>query len=106
MFNPFGSMFGKKREHIVRQDESHEDIMKRMNAIGDEMIDTKKNHEYKDVRGERFLQVMGVGGLFLLLILISFVMSCRNSGKKKNDDDSDEDCGVSSKQKLKKQVKN
>lgn len=43
-------MFGKKREHIVREDESHEDIMKRMNAIGDEMIDKKKNYDYKDVK--------------------------------------------------------
>ena len=76
-FNPFASLFGRKKEQIVRQDESHEDVMKRMNALSDEITEKNRNkYEFKDNRQERMINVMICVGAFLLLILVSFILTC------------------------------
>ena len=50
-FNPFARLFGRQKEKIVRQDESHEDVMKRMNALSDEITENrKKKYDFKDHR--------------------------------------------------------
>ena len=92
-FNPFGRR--KPAEKIVRKDESHEDVMKRMNAIADDVADghNQKKYEFVDQRSNRFLNIMLVAGVFLLVILVSFIMTCRAKakGKKGDEEDSDED---------------
>lgn len=43
-FNPFGRR--KPAEKIVRKDESHADVMRRMNAIGDEVAGDHNQKKY------------------------------------------------------------
>ena len=78
-----GGFFGKPKKEIERHDESTEDIMKRMNALSEEIGEKHEQTKY-DLslnKNERILQV-SVMVMFLVFILVaSFVLSCMGDKK-------------------------
>ena len=90
MMPPF--MRTKKEEVIKREDESNEDIMARMNKLHEEIGEraSTKKYERVDTKSERLLNVLLAGGVFMLIALASFVMTCKNKAKRSEEEYEDD----------------
>lgn len=76
-----------KKKPVERKDESHEDIMKRMNSLSEEIGERHDSSKYElsDTGKERVFQMAIAGAVFLLLGLVSLVVSCQNKGQQDDD---------------------
>ena len=74
-----------------RQEESVDSIMDRMNKLSDEVSalhENRKKYDTINSKSSRFIQVLAIGGTMILLMLVSFIMTCRNKSDKQDDEDS------------------
>lgn len=69
---------GKKKKPVERKDESHDEIMKRMNSLSEEIGERHDSSKYElsSSGKERIVQMAIAGGVFLLLGLVSMVVGC------------------------------
>ena len=75
-----------------RTEESHSEIMQKFDKLSEEIgerTERKRKEKYQNSKDERILQVIMVGGVVLLIALVSFVLTCRNSSLKKDEDEDD-----------------
>jgi hypothetical protein len=83
------SFFGgpkKKKPALPRHEESHDDILAKMNRLSDEIGERKnKKYEKVDSKSARLLQVMVIAGIMLIIMLASFVLTCRGNAKNKQE---------------------
>lgn len=76
----------------TRTEESHSDIMQKFDKLSEEIgerTDRKRREKYQNSKDERVMQVIMVGGVVLLIALVSFVITCKNSSLKKDEDEDD-----------------
>jgi len=76
----------------TRTEESHSDIMQKFDKLSEEIgerTDRKRREKYQNSKDERVMQVIMVGGFVLLIALVSFVITCKNSSLKKDEDEDD-----------------
>lgn len=68
----------KPEDNTPRHEESVEDIMARMNKLSDE-IGEKHENKYKRVESQqnRMVQIFVVAGAVMMIMLVSFIMTCR-----------------------------
>ena len=67
-----------------RHEESHEDILAKMNKLSDEISDKhekRRKYETVDSKSQRLLQVLIIGGIMIFGMILSFAMTCKNYGK-------------------------
>lgn len=63
-----------------------------MNKLSDE-IGEKSENKYRraDTKSNRLMQVFIIAGVLMMIMLVSFILTCRaNSGKKKDIDEDDD----------------
>uniref|UniRef100_A0A7S3FUP3 Uncharacterized protein n=1 Tax=Strombidium rassoulzadegani TaxID=1082188 RepID=A0A7S3FUP3_9SPIT len=98
-FRPLGPKITVKtqKKDEPREDESVDEIMARMNKLSEEIgerHEKNKSYQFKDQRSQRFKQILMIGGVLLLLALVSFILTCRskaNSDKLEDEMDSSEE---------------
>ena len=99
MMHDRSSFFGggpqkkEKKAALPRHEEKHEDILAKMNRLSEEIGERKnKKYEKVDSKSARLLQVMVIAGVMLIVMLASFVLTCRGNAKNKQDvEEEDED---------------
>tara|TARA_B110000305_G_C19317940_1_gene577446 strand:- start:63 stop:326 length:264 start_codon:yes stop_codon:yes gene_type:complete len=67
-----------------------DDIMARMNKISEEIgeqQENKRNYDVSTSKNQRFTQVLIVGGIVIIVMVISFVLTCANNKNKRDEDD-------------------
>ena len=90
----FGGLgFGRKqpKKNIVRQDESTEDIMKRMNRLSEEIGEKHERSKYdmSSNKSNRVYQISVIVGVLGLLVVTSVLMQCYAAKSEKTEEDSD-----------------
>ena len=82
----------KEEDNTPRHEESHEEIMAKMNKLSEEIgerHDREKLTRLKEKKSQRFTQVLAALGGILLLMVVSFVLTCK--AKKGRDNETEED---------------
>ena len=91
---------GRPRAPEPRHDESHEDVMARMQKMTEELDQISNKRSSKKSRknnGLQVYQVVAIAGVMVLIMLAAFVMTCRANAKLKNsiEDENDVSKGAS-----------
>lgn len=82
----------EENDNTPRHEESHDEIMAKMNKLSEEIgerHDREKLNRIGGKKSQRFTQVLAALGGVLLLMLISFVLTCQ--AKKGRDSEAEED---------------
>jgi len=78
----------EKEDNTPRHEEPIEDIMARMNKLSDEIGDRHdKKYTRVESKSQRVVQIMVAVGVLLMIMLVSFIMTCRASAQKDIDED-------------------
>ena len=82
----------KPVDNTPRYEEPVEDIMARMNKLSDE-IGEKHENKYRRVetKSNRLIQIFVVAGILMMVMLVSFILTCRANAAKKKEIDEDDD---------------
>lgn len=84
----------EEEDNTPRHEESHADIMAKMNKLSEEIgerHDKDKLTKLKEKKSQRYTQVLAGIGVLLLVMLVSFVLSCR--AKKGSDSEVEDESG-------------
>ena len=68
---------GMPHANEPRRDESHEDVMARMEKMTQELESTQPKRGKKKSKALHIYQIVAIGGIMMIAMLAAFVMTCR-----------------------------